>query len=179
MRTCLPSASFHLIDPSVLYGIFSLFLFHLGLGYIFWVGQRFLVNYLAISFALIEDAKIQCCQTEREFQERCIKVVRSLSGIPSFASSVVAECRIEYTDAPTIFSCLNSFVSCRLMYFVVVDLLKPLYHYKKSVPFGNCFFSLSIHSYIDSFRLSFSLLVSYISYVSIEFASFGYNLSDT
>ncbi|KAA6392911.1 MAG: hypothetical protein EZS28_011559 [Streblomastix strix] len=90
----------------------------------------------------------------------------------------LAECRIEYADAPTIFSSLNSFVYCRLISFVVADLLKPLCHNKNSVPFGNCFFSLSIHQYIASFRLSFLLSVSYTSYVSIAYACFGASPSD-
>ncbi|KAA6403013.1 MAG: hypothetical protein EZS28_001456 [Streblomastix strix] len=68
-----------------------------------------LVNYLATSFALIDYTKIQYCQTVREFYERRIKVARSLSGIPSFANSVVAETRIEYDDVPTIFNSHNNF----------------------------------------------------------------------
>ncbi|KAA6392498.1 MAG: hypothetical protein EZS28_011973 [Streblomastix strix] len=48
-----------------------------------------------------------------------LNVARSLSRISSFANSVVTECRIEYADAHIIFSSLNSFVSCRLMSFVV------------------------------------------------------------
>ncbi|KAA6394560.1 MAG: hypothetical protein EZS28_009908 [Streblomastix strix] len=100
---------------------------------------RLLVNYLAMSFILVKDARIQYCQTVRD--------------------SVVAECRIEYADAHTIFSSLNSFVSCRLMSFVVADLLNPLCHNKK-------------------FELSFSLSVSNTSYVSIAFACFGVSLND-
>ncbi|KAA6370500.1 MAG: hypothetical protein EZS28_033972, partial [Streblomastix strix] len=40
MRSSPPSASFRLFDPLVLQGILFLFPFHLGLGYIFYVGQR-------------------------------------------------------------------------------------------------------------------------------------------
>ncbi|KAA6361568.1 MAG: hypothetical protein EZS28_042905 [Streblomastix strix] len=130
-----------------------------------------------MSFALIEDAKMQYCQTVREFQELYVKVARSLSEISTFASSFVVECRIEYADVPTIFSSLNSFVNCRLMSFVVADLLKSLCHNKKSVPFRNCFFNISINSYIARFGLSFSLSVSQNSFDSIALACFCGNLS--
>ncbi|KAA6399077.1 MAG: hypothetical protein EZS28_005400 [Streblomastix strix] len=98
--------------------------------------------------------------------------------MPSFINSVVVECRIEYADAFIIFSSLNSFVSCILMSFVGLGLLKLIYHNKESVSFGSCFYNLSIHSYIASFRHVFLLSVSCTSYVSIAFASFGANLGD-
>ncbi|KAA6372009.1 MAG: hypothetical protein EZS28_032462, partial [Streblomastix strix] len=84
-----------------------------------------------MSLALVEEAKILYCYKVRELRERCVKVTRSLSGIVNFANLVVAECRIEYADAPKIFNSFNSLVNSTLMSFVVVDLLKPLCHNKR------------------------------------------------
>ncbi|KAA6379860.1 MAG: hypothetical protein EZS28_024615 [Streblomastix strix] len=127
MRSSPPLSSFRLFDPSVLQGILYLFLFHLGVGIRILGGPEVrqgdtgITNHFPISkgdddnncvsFARFEDAKIQQYQTVCEFQERCVKVARSLSGIPSFASSVVAECHIEYADAAVIFNSLNCFVN--------------------------------------------------------------------
>ncbi|KAA6381064.1 MAG: hypothetical protein EZS28_023406 [Streblomastix strix] len=71
---------------------------------------------------LVDDAMIQYCCTTREFKERYIKVARPLSGIPSFANSVVAESRIEYADTPKILNSYIRLMSLMLMSFAVVAL---------------------------------------------------------
>ncbi|KAA6396348.1 MAG: hypothetical protein EZS28_008133 [Streblomastix strix] len=73
-----------------------------------------------ISLALVEDANIQYCQTVCEFQERFVKVARTLSGIHRIAYSVAAESRTEQADDPFISCSLIIFLSCRLMSFTVV-----------------------------------------------------------
>ncbi|KAA6376608.1 MAG: hypothetical protein EZS28_027865, partial [Streblomastix strix] len=58
--------------------------------------RRLLVDCLFVTFALIEDAKIQYYQTIREFWEQRVKVASSHSGILSFTNTIVAQFRIKF-----------------------------------------------------------------------------------